>query len=165
MKFKVGDQVIITAGKDKGKKSTITRTLPRQEKVVVEGCNLYTRHVRKMAGQAGQKLTLERPLATAKIAILNDKGEADRIGYKIEADGTKIRVFKKTGAVIVIKEAKKNKKEDAKAKKATEVAVKEAQAVEKGEANRPRDEKSSRKGLKMPSLPMRRKTPQASTEK
>ena len=165
MKLKVGDQVIVTTGKDKGKKSVITRVVPKQEKVVVEGVNLYVRHVRKMAGQAGQKMTLERPLAASKVAILNDKGEADRIGYKFEADGTKVRVFKKTGQVIVIKEAKKDKKGETKTKKAAEIAAKEAQAAEKGVANRPQDEKASKRGLKMPSLPIRRKTPQASTEK
>ncbi|MDO5561810.1 MAG: 50S ribosomal protein L24 [bacterium] len=99
MKFKVNDQVIVTSGKDKGKKSKITRVLPRKNQVVVVGANMYTKHVRKMQGKAGEIVQLERPLATAKIAIINDKGEADRIGYIIE-DGVKKRIFKKTKTVI-----------------------------------------------------------------
>lgn len=99
MKFKVNDQVIVTSGKDKGKKSKITRVLPRKNQVVVAGANLYTKHVRKMQGRAGEIVHLERPLATAKIAILNEKGEPDRIGYIIE-DGAKKRIFKKTKTVI-----------------------------------------------------------------
>lgn len=135
MKFKIGDQVIITAGKDKGKKAVITRVLPKSGKVTVEGCNMYTRHVRKMAGQAGQKMRLERPLVTAKIAILNDKGEPDRIGYKIGADGKKIRIYRKTGVEIVIKSSPSDKKTEREAKKAQKVAVAD-QKIEKVEAEK-----------------------------
>ncbi len=100
MKFKVGDEVIITGGKDKGKKASITRVIPAKDKVVVEGINLYTKHVKPMGGQAGDKVVLERPLPTAKIAILNEKGNPDRIGYSVDKKGSKTRVFKKTGAVV-----------------------------------------------------------------
>ncbi len=99
MKFKVNDQVIVTAGKDKGKKSKIIAVLPKSDKVIVEGANLYTRHIRKMQGRAGEIVRKERPLATAKIAIINDKGQPDRIGY-IMQDGEKKRIFKKTKTVI-----------------------------------------------------------------
>ena len=124
MKFKVGDQVIVTAGKDKGKKSVITKVLVETEKVVVENCNMYVRHVRKYAGQAGQKTEMARAMSTAKVAILNEKGDADRIGYKFEADGTKVRIYKKTGTVIEAKKQEKavkaEKKEVKKAEKKTE---------------------------------------------
>ena len=81
----------------------IVRVLPAKDQVVVEGVNMYTRHVRKMMGQPGQVIRRERPLPTAKIAILNDKGEPDRIGYVVE-DGVKKRIFKKTGTVITEKQ-------------------------------------------------------------
>lgn len=102
MKFKLGDQVLITAGKDKGKKGEIVKVLPKKNQVVVEGMNLYTRHQPAMPalGKPGEKITRERPLDTAKIAIINDQGEPDRIGYKINKDGSKVRIFKKTGEVI-----------------------------------------------------------------
>ena len=129
MKFKVGDQVILTAGKDKGKKGAITRVIPAENKVVVEDCNLYTKHVRKYAGQAGQKTILPRPLPTAKIAILNEKGQPDRIGYKLDAKGVKQRFYKKTGTLITKQaEAKKAVTED---KKAAASAVKVAAKAKK----------------------------------
>lgn len=100
MKFKVGDQVIVTAGKDKGKKSTITRVLPREDRVVVDGANQYTKHVKPMAGRSGERVVLERPLPTAKIAVLNDKGEPDRIKMAVAKDGSKSRIFAKTGKPV-----------------------------------------------------------------
>jgi large subunit ribosomal protein L24 len=100
MKFKVGDKVLVTAGKDKGRKSEITKVIPKKDRVVVRGINLYTKHVKPVSGRPGEKKVLERPLHTASIAILNGKDEADRIGYKVAKDGSKARVFKKTGKVI-----------------------------------------------------------------
>ncbi len=108
MKFKVGDQVLVTGGKDKGKKGQIIRVLATVEKVVVENVNMYVKHLKPVADRAGQKLTLPRPLPTAKVAIINDKGQADRIGYQITKDGTKTRVFKKTGQPVP-EPAKKSK--------------------------------------------------------
>jgi len=68
--------------------------------VVVEGANMYVKHVKPMGGRSGDKLSVERALSTAKIALVNDKGEVDRIGYKVAKDGSKTRVFKKTGAAV-----------------------------------------------------------------
>ncbi|MDQ5951614.1 MAG: large subunit ribosomal protein [Patescibacteria group bacterium] len=100
MKFKVGDTVLVTGGKDKGVKGKVVRVFPQEETVIVENANMYTRHIKPMGGRAGEKMRLPRPLPTAKVAIVNDKGEADRIGYEVAKDGTKNRVFKKTGASI-----------------------------------------------------------------
>ena len=100
MKFKVGDQVKVTSGKDNGKVSKIVRVIPKKDTVVVEGANMYVKHVRPQGGQAGDKVSMERPLSTAKIAVVNDKGAVDRVGYKVAKDGSKTRVFKKTGAVM-----------------------------------------------------------------
>lgn len=109
MKFKVGDTVKVTSGKDKGKVSSIVKVVPKKNTVVVDGANMYVKHVKPYGGRSGDKLSVERALPTAKIAIVNDKGEADRIGYKVAKDGSKTRVFKKTGAVVPEpkKEAKK----------------------------------------------------------
>lgn len=107
MKFKVGDQVLVTGGKDKGKKGAIIAVYPQSERVVVEGVNMYVKHRKPIADQAGQKLTLPRPLPTAKVAILNDKGQADRIKYDVAKNGDKTRVFAKTGKAVP--EPKKSK--------------------------------------------------------
>lgn len=100
MKFMVGDNVIVTAGKDKGKTGKIVRVLPSENKVVVENVNIYVKHVKPVNGQAGQRLEQPRPLPTAKVAIVNNENKPDRIGYKVNKDGSKERVFKKTGKAV-----------------------------------------------------------------
>lgn len=108
MKFMVGDNVLVTAGKDKGKTGKITHVYPELNKVVVEDANIYVKHMKPMNNQPGQRLEKPRALPTAKIAILNNENKADRIGYKMNKDGTKERIFKKTGKPVpVIEKAKK----------------------------------------------------------
>lgn len=109
MKFKVGDTVLVTAGKDKGKKGAIIRVLPESDRVVVEGVNKYVKHIKPMQGRAGSKVTVERALPTAKVAIINEKGQTDRIGYTVAKDGSKTRIFKKTGSVVPEPKEKKTK--------------------------------------------------------
>ncbi len=110
MKFKVGDQVLVTAGKDKGQKGEIVKVLPVKDKVVVQGLNMYSKHIKPMGDRAGDKVRKERPMSTAKIAIINNKGQVDRIGYQVAKDGTKQRVFKKTGEVVPEAKEKSTKK-------------------------------------------------------
>lgn len=100
MKFKVGDTVKVTGGKDKGIVSTITRVIPKKDTVVVAGANVYVKHVKPYGGRSGEKVSVERPLPTAKVAVVNDKKEVDRIGYTVGKDGSKTRVFKKTGTAM-----------------------------------------------------------------
>lgn len=100
MKFRVGDQVIVTAGKDKGKKSQVMAVMPEKNKVVVKDVNMYTKHVKPYGERSGEKVRRERALPTANVAILNDQGQPDRIGYQMAQDGSKERVFKKTGKVV-----------------------------------------------------------------
>jgi len=109
MKFKVGDRVLVTAGKDKGKKSVIIATYPKQDKVVVKDVNVYVKHVKPFMDRAGEKKKTERPMSVAKIAILNDKDQADRIAYKRDEAGKRFRFFKKAKTEIKesVKEAKK----------------------------------------------------------
>jgi large subunit ribosomal protein L24 len=100
MKFKVGDQVLVTGGKDKGKKSVITAVFPQENKVTVAEANLYTKHMKPAQDRPGQKIRRERPLHTASISLMNDKGQPDRVGYEVAKDGSKTRVFKKTGKPV-----------------------------------------------------------------
>lgn len=120
MKFKSGDQVLITGGKDKGKKSSIVRVLPKSNRVIVKDINMYVKHVKAIMDRPGEKKRLERPMPLSKIAIINDKGEADRIAYKVGKDGQKERVFAKTGALVkeatVEKSSKKTVKKSEKKK-------------------------------------------------
>ncbi|HCR80913.1 MAG: 50S ribosomal protein L24 [Candidatus Pacebacteria bacterium GW2011_GWB1_47_8] len=114
MKLMVGDTVLITAGKDRGKKGEIIRVIPKKRLVVVAGINLYTRHVKPYAGRSGEKTTRERPLPLSKVAIINEKGQPDRVGYVVTKDGKKQRVFRKTGTVIAVKPAASKGKKAAK---------------------------------------------------
>lgn len=115
MKFRTGDNILVTAGKDKGKKGQVVRVIRAKQQVVVEGMNLYTRHIKPMGERAGETVRRERPLSLAKVAIINDQGQPDRIGYVVSKDGEKKRIFKKTGTIIPV--AKKVKKSAVKAKK------------------------------------------------
>lgn len=108
MKLRVGDNVLVTGGKDKGKTGVITKVVPERDSVIVSGLNVYVKHVRPYADRSGERKELERPLPTSKVAILNDKKQPDRIGYSVAKDGTKVRVFKKTGKPVP--EPKKDKK-------------------------------------------------------
>ncbi|MBP9819492.1 50S ribosomal protein L24 [Candidatus Woesebacteria bacterium] len=110
MKLKLGDTVKLTGGKDKGKTGVVRLLLPKEDRVVVEGLNMYVRHIKPTAGRSGEKVRAERPLPTANVAIINDKGKTDRIAYKVSKDGSKTRVFAKTGSVIPDQAPKPEKK-------------------------------------------------------
>lgn len=100
MKFRVGDTVTVTSGKDKGQQGKVLRVMPEDNKVVVQGVNMYTRHFKPMMGQPGRRERKERALSTAKIAILNpETNKVDRIGFQV-VDGKKVRIFKKTGKQV-----------------------------------------------------------------
>ncbi len=106
MKFKVGDKVLVTAGKDKGKTSVITKIIPKKGVVVVKDVNVYARHVKPYGERSGEIRRKERAMSTAKIAIINDKGHPDRLGYRLAKDGSKERIFKKTGRPVPAGEPK-----------------------------------------------------------
>jgi large subunit ribosomal protein L24 len=100
-KIKKGDQVIVTKGRDKGKKGEVTRMLPDDGKAIVQGVNVVQRHRRPTQTDPGGIVPLEKPIQLANIALVDPKsGEATRVGFKIQDDGTKVRVAKKSGEVI-----------------------------------------------------------------
>ncbi len=94
-KFKVGDQVLITAGKDKGRKGEIIKVWP-DNRVTVRGINLYKKHLKPREGQSGSVIEVERPLSPAKIMVLDKNGQPTRVGFKVTKTG-KSRISKKTG--------------------------------------------------------------------
>lgn len=100
-KIKCNDEVIVTTGKDKGKRGTVSR-LVGDDKVVVAGVNLVKRHTKPNpnAGQPGGIIEKEAAISISNIAIFNpESSKADRVGFKVE-DGKKTRVFKSTNKVI-----------------------------------------------------------------
>jgi len=100
MKLKKGDPVVVLQGKDKGKEGTVMRVFPKQGKVIVEGVNMVKKHQRPTrATMQGGIIDKDMPLDASKVAYLH-KGRATRIGYRIEADGKKVRIARTTGDVI-----------------------------------------------------------------
>jgi large subunit ribosomal protein L24 len=112
MKLQVGDKVLVTGGKDRGKKSEVVLVLPKSQTVIVKDVNMYTRHVKPYGERAGEKVRRERPLPLSKVAILNDKGQPDRVGYQLTKGGIKTRIYKKTGKAIPAKAVKSAKKRE-----------------------------------------------------
>jgi len=101
-KIKCNDEVIVIAGKDKGKRGTVSR-LVGDGKVVVAGVNIVKRHTKPNpnAGQAGGIIEKEAAIAISNIAIFNpESSKADRVGFKVEEDGKKSRIFKSTNKAI-----------------------------------------------------------------
>jgi large subunit ribosomal protein L24 len=100
MKLKKGDTVLVIAGKDKGKEGEIVRALPRENKVIVSGVNIAKKH-QKQTKQTMQGGIIDRDMPVhASNVMLVHKGKPTRVGYKIQADGTKVRIAKTTGEVI-----------------------------------------------------------------
>lgn len=101
-KFKIDDHVKITAGKDKNQTGKIISVIAAKDQVVVEGKNLYKKHVKKQGEQAGQIVSLPRPLPVAAIALVCPNcGKTTRVGFDNSKD-PKVRVCKKCGKPITI---------------------------------------------------------------
>lgn len=97
MKFKKGDTVQIIAGKEAGTQGEIIEVLPKANKVVIEGRNIAKRHMKARSATQGSDI-IEKPMPIdASNVMLVVKGKPTRVGYKVKADGTKVRVAKKTG--------------------------------------------------------------------
>ena len=101
MKVKKGDNVLIIAGKDKGRTAKIIKSIPKELKVLVEGINLKKKHVRpKREGEKGQVVDIPAALDVSNIKIICPKcGKATRVGYKTEGE-TKNRICKKCKQAI-----------------------------------------------------------------
>jgi large subunit ribosomal protein L24 len=100
-KIKSNDEVIVIAGKDKGKRGTVSR-LVGENKVMVSGINVIKRHTKPNpnAGITGGIVEKEAPMDISNVAIFNpETSKADRVGFLVE-DGLKKRVYKSTNKVI-----------------------------------------------------------------
>ncbi|MFO0389337.1 MAG: 50S ribosomal protein L24 [Alphaproteobacteria bacterium] len=102
-KFKVkkGDEVIVIAGKDKGKKGTILKVITDDRRVIVSGVNKVKRHTKPSRTGAGGIVEKEASLHVSNVMLVDPKsGKGTRVGYKKLEDGTKARVAKLSGEVI-----------------------------------------------------------------
>ncbi|MBR4427223.1 MAG: 50S ribosomal protein L24 [Spirochaetales bacterium] len=101
MRLKKDDTVKIIAGKDKGVIGQIIKVDPENEKVYVQGANMVSKTMKKKNQQDQGGITkVEAPIHVSNVAIVVGKGETSKLGYKIDANGNKVRYAKKTGEVI-----------------------------------------------------------------
>jgi large subunit ribosomal protein L24 len=100
MKVKKGDTVVVIAGKDKGREGKVIAAYPKLDKVLVEGVNRIKKHTKIRTTQRGAKsggiVTQEAAIHVSNVAILED-GKPTRVGYKIDENGTKTRISRRTG--------------------------------------------------------------------
>ena len=102
MRLRKGDTVQVITGKDKGKTGEVLRTLPNENRVIVQGVNMRTRHVKPtQEGESGRIVTEEASLHASNVMIFSkDKKVTSRVELITEKDGSKKRRLKKTGEVI-----------------------------------------------------------------
>ncbi|WP_439590014.1 50S ribosomal protein L24 [Hydrogenophaga sp.] len=101
-KIRSGDEVIVIAGRDKGKRGKVVLR-SSEDRVVVEGVNLVKKHAKPnpAKGETGGIIEKTMPIHQSNVAIFNGAtGKADRVGIKLLADGKKVRVFKSSGEEI-----------------------------------------------------------------
>ncbi len=99
---KTGDTVVVLNGKDRGKKGKVLEVSPKEGKVIVEGINIVTKHVKpRTAGQEGGIVKAEGALYACKVQLVCPRcGEPTRVGHKTYEDGTKERICKKCGEAL-----------------------------------------------------------------
>jgi large subunit ribosomal protein L24 len=100
MKLKKGDTVVVIAGKDKGAQGEIAQVFPKDNKVIVAGVNTATKHQKsRKANDQGGRIDRDMPLDASNVMLVH-KGKPTRVGYKLNTDGTKVRIAKRNGEVI-----------------------------------------------------------------
>lgn len=99
-KIRKGDSVVVLSGKDKGRKGEVLKVMPKDEKALVRGINVVKRHQRQTQTQEAGIISKEAPIHLSNLAIVDPKdGKPTRVGFRVE-DGKKVRVAKRSGALI-----------------------------------------------------------------
>jgi large subunit ribosomal protein L24 len=100
-KIRKGDRVVVTTGRDKGKKGEVIKVFPKEDRALVSGVNMVKRHQRQTQRLQGGIVHKESPVHLSNIAHVDPKtGEPTRVGFKILGDGRKVRFARKSGEVI-----------------------------------------------------------------
>ena len=99
-KIKKGDQVIVTTGRDKGRRGEVMQVLREENRVLVQGCNMVKRHTSPTQTNPGGIINKEAPLHVSNVAHIDpDSGSATRVGYEVK-DGKKIRIARRSGKAL-----------------------------------------------------------------
>ena len=102
-KIRKGDEVVVTAGKDRGKRGNVLKVLPEADKLVVENVNIVKKHTKPnpQAGVPGGIVEKEMPIHVSNVMLYNPQTKkGDRVGFRVLEDGRKVRVFKSTDEVV-----------------------------------------------------------------
>ncbi|PVB60872.1 50S ribosomal protein L24 [Labrenzia sp. 011] len=100
-KIKKGDTVVVLTGRDKGKSGEVVQVLTSDNKALVRGINMVRRHQKQTQAQEAGIVAKEAPIHMSNIALADPKdGKATRVGFKVQDDGTKVRVAKRSGDLI-----------------------------------------------------------------
>jgi large subunit ribosomal protein L24 len=100
-KIRKGDRVIVTAGRDKGKRGEVRQVMPDDSRAIVAGVNLVRRHTRQTAQTEGGIISKESTIHLSNLAIVDPKtNKPTRVGFKVLDDGRKVRVAKGSGDLI-----------------------------------------------------------------
>jgi large subunit ribosomal protein L24 len=102
MKIRKGDRVVVLKGKDRGKEGQVMRVLPAERKVIVDGVNVAKKHQKPTRStMQGGIIDKDMPIDASNVAVVSPKdGKATRVGYKIDEDGNKVRICKRTGVQL-----------------------------------------------------------------
>lgn len=100
-KIKKGDKVVVLTGRDSGKTGEVIEVRPTENRAIVRGVNMVKRHTRQSQTSQGGIISKEAPINLSNIAIADPKdGKPTRVGFKVLADGKKVRVAKRSGETI-----------------------------------------------------------------
>jgi large subunit ribosomal protein L24 len=100
-KIKKGDKVIVLSGRDKGKQGEVIRVVPKEDRAFVRGVNMVRKHQKQTQTEQGGIISKEGPIQLSNIALEDPKdGKPTRVGFKFLADGTKVRIARRSGEVI-----------------------------------------------------------------
>jgi large subunit ribosomal protein L24 len=98
LKVKKGDRVRILQGKDRGKEGEVTRVLPDEGKVIVDGLNVVKKHQRATrATMQGGIIDKEMPIPASNVAVLAGDGKPTKVGFRYDDQGNKLRIARRTG--------------------------------------------------------------------
>lgn len=100
-KIKKGDTVVVLSGKDKGRSGMVMEMVNKSDRVLVQGINMVKRHTKQSQTSEGGIIAKEAPIHISNVALADPKdGKATRVGIKVNDDGSKVRVAKRSGELI-----------------------------------------------------------------
>ena len=99
-KIRKGDKVVVLSGRQKGMTGEVFEVRPSEDRALVRGVNLVKRHQKQSPQQEGGIISKEAPVHLSNLAYVDKDGKPTRIGFKVRADGTKVRIAKRSGAEI-----------------------------------------------------------------